>query len=170
VLTLAGGWLNLPALLPIGPVGLLEHWLEPVTGASSKVLAGAGHLDHSTEWVLVSVAVGVALIGIAIAFVAYRKPIADKANSPEDRGLLARAYGVDALVDAVIVRPVQALASVVLARGVDRGVDRGFSAGGSLLTRTAALMGARLQDGDIGKYAWMLAAGALALIAALTLS
>jgi NADH-quinone oxidoreductase subunit L len=31
-------------------------------------------------------------------------------------------------------------------------------------------MGTRLQDGDMGKYAWMLAAGALALIAALTLT
>jgi NADH-quinone oxidoreductase subunit L len=31
-------------------------------------------------------------------------------------------------------------------------------------------MGARLQDGDAGKYAWLLAAGAVALIAALTLS
>jgi len=77
---------------------------------------------------------------------------------------------VDALVDAIIVRPVQALAAVVLDRGVDRGVDRGFTAGGSLLTRTASLVGARLQDGDVGKYAWLLAAGALALIAAITLS
>jgi NADH-quinone oxidoreductase subunit L len=30
------------------------------------------------------------------------------------------------------------------------------------------LFGTRLQDGDVGKYAWMLAAGAIALIAALT--
>jgi NADH-quinone oxidoreductase subunit L len=58
----------------------------------------------------------------------------------------------------------------VLDRGVDRGVARGFSAGGSLLARTASLMGTRLQDGDVGKYAWLLAAGALALIAAITLS
>jgi NADH-quinone oxidoreductase subunit L len=170
LLTLAGGWLNLPALIPIGPVGLLERWMEPVTGASARVLAGAGHLDHATEMILVGVATGVAVLGIAIAFVLYRKPMADKAHSPEDTSLLARAYGVDGLVDAIIVRPVLALASVVLDRGVDRGVDRGFSAGGSLLSRTASLMGTRLQDGDVGKYAWLLAAGALALIAALTLS
>ena len=169
-LTLAGGWLNLPALLPIGPVGVLEQWLAPVTGASAARLSGGGHLDHNTEVVLVAIATGVALAGIVLAIVLYRKPISDKANAPEDTGLLARAYGVDALVDAMIVRPVQAFASVVLARGVDRQVDRGFSAGGSLLSRTAALMGARLQDGDAGKYAWLLAAGALALIAALTLS
>jgi NADH-quinone oxidoreductase subunit L len=30
-------------------------------------------------------------------------------------------------------------------------------------------VGSKLQDGDVGKYAWLLAAGALALLAALTL-
>ncbi|AMW04928.1 NADH-quinone oxidoreductase subunit L [Gemmatimonas phototrophica] len=170
LLTVAGGWLNLPALLPLGPVGALEHWLEPVTGASTKILGGTGHLSHNTEWMLVGIATGVAVVGIVISLVLYRKPMANKTDSPVDTSLLARAYGVDALVDTLIVRPVQLVASVVLDRGVDRGVDRGFSAGGSLLARTASLMGARLQDGDVGKYAWMLAAGALALIAALTLS
>jgi NADH-quinone oxidoreductase subunit L len=36
-LTVAGGWLNVPALIPIGPVGLLDKWLAPVTGASGVV-------------------------------------------------------------------------------------------------------------------------------------
>lgn len=169
-LTLIGGWLNLPALLPLGPVGVLERWLAPVTGASATKLAGAGHLDHGTELMLVSIAVGVAVLGIALAAMWYRKPMADKAHSPEDTSLLARAYGIDGLVDALIVRPISLLARVVLGRGVESGVDRTFSFGGSLLTRTATLVGTRLQDGDVGKYAWMLAAGALALIAALTLS
>ncbi|MFN9796803.1 MAG: NADH-quinone oxidoreductase subunit L [Gemmatimonas sp.] len=170
LLTVAGGWLNLPALLPMGPVCLLVQWLEPVTGTSARALSGAGHLDHTTELVLVGVAVGVALLGMTIAAVRYRQPGADQSAATKDTTLLARAYGVDALVDALIVRPVQAFAGVVLDRGIDRTVDRGFSAGGSLLSRTASLMGARLQDGDMGKYAWMLAAGALALIAALTLT
>ncbi|WP_337170657.1 NADH-quinone oxidoreductase subunit L [Gemmatimonas aurantiaca] len=170
VLTLIGGWLNLPALLPMGPVGVLEHWLAPVTAGSAARLAGEGHLSHETEWVLVGIATGVALLGIVLALVLYRKPMADKAHTPEDTSLLARAYGVDGIVDTVIVRPVSAVADTVLARGVDRGVDRTFSLGGSLLSRTASLMGNKLQDGDVGKYAWLLAVGALALIAALTLS
>lgn len=170
VLTLAGGWLNLPALLPLGPVGVLEHWLAPVTGASATRLAGSVHLDHNTELMLVGVATAVALLGIGLAFAQYRKPRADKANSPEETSLLGRAYGVDALVQGLVVRPMAAFADLVLARGVDRGVDRFFSAGGAMLTRTASLMGTRLQDGDVGKYAWLLAAGAVALIAALTLS
>ncbi len=169
-LTVAGGWLNLPALIPLGPVGILEQWLEPVTGSSAVRLAGTGHLDHGTETMLVAVATSVAVIGIVIALFGNRKPIADKAHSPVDEGLLARAYNVDGLVDTLIVRPISAFANVVLTRGVETGVDRAFSAGGSLLSRTAALVGSKLQDGDVGKYAWLLAAGALALLAALTLS
>ncbi len=119
---------------------------------------------------LVAVATTVAVVGIVIALLRYRKPIADKAHSPVDDSLLARAYHVDGLVDAIIVRPISAFANVVLTRGVETGVDRAFSAGGSMLSRTAALVGSKLQDGDVGKYAWLLAAGALALLAALTLS
>ncbi|HEY0930203.1 MAG TPA: NADH-quinone oxidoreductase subunit L [Gemmatimonas sp.] len=170
VLTLAGGWLNLPALIPIGPVGVLEHWLSPVTAESAARLAGEGHLSHEIEMVLVGIATGVAVLGIVIAAVLYRKPMADKAHAPVDDSLLARAYGVDDIVDTVIVKPVSAVADTVLARGVERGVDQTFSLGGSLLSRTASFMGSRLQDGDVGKYAWLLAVGALALIAALTLS
>jgi NADH-quinone oxidoreductase subunit L len=170
LLTLAGGWLNIPALLPIGPVGLLEHWLEPVTASSAARLAGSGHLDHATELVLVGIATSVAVLGMAIALLRYRKPMADKAHSPADRSLLASAYHVDAAVDAVIVRPFKAFAEVILTRGVERGIDGVFGAGGSLLSRTAALVGTKLQDGDVGKYAWLLAAGAIALLAALTLS
>jgi NADH-quinone oxidoreductase subunit L len=96
--------------------------------------------------------------------------MADKAHSPVDDSLLARAYHVDGLVNAILVRPISAFANVVLTRGVETGVDRAFSAGGSMFSRTAALVGSKLQDGDVGKYAWLLAAGALALLAALTLS
>ncbi|MFN8980840.1 MAG: NADH-quinone oxidoreductase subunit L [Gemmatimonadaceae bacterium] len=169
-LTLIGGWLNLPALLPWGPVGILERWLAPVTGTSAARLAGTGHLDHDTELLLLGIATGVAVLGIGMSVAWYRRPREDKAHSPEETSLLARAYGVDAVVQAVVVRPVHALADRVLARGVDRGVDRIFNAGGAVLTRTAALVGTKLQDGDAGKYAWLLVAGAVALIAALTLS
>lgn len=170
VLTLAGGWLNLPALMPLGPVGVLDNWLSPVTAGSAAQLAGDSHLSQSAEMILVSITTSVALAGIIIAMLLHRKPIQDKAHSPKDVSLLARAYGVDALVDKAILRPVGALADSVLARGLDRGVDQAFTAGGSLLWRTAALVGARLQDGDVGKYAWLLALGALALMAALMLS
>jgi len=172
LLALAGGWLNLPTLIPIGPVGALEHWLEPVVGASAARLSGTAKLSHGTEQVLVGIAIAAAVLGIAVAWVLYRRPLQDKAHSPADRGfagVLANAYNVDAAVDAAVVRPLDGLAGAVLTRGIDVGVDGTFSAGGGILSRTASLIGQRLQDGDVGKYAWLLAAGALAMLAALTL-
>jgi len=103
----------------------------------------------------------------------YRGDQPDKAHAPVDTGvagLLTRAYSVDAGVDAVIVRPINALAGSVFARGVEPGVDRTMSGGGTLLAWTASVFGSRFQDGDVGKYAWLIAAGALVVIAALSLS
>jgi NADH-quinone oxidoreductase subunit L len=169
LLTVAGGWLNLPLLMPWGRTGLLEHWLEPVVRTATTRLAPAQPLAHDTEWILVAIATGAAVVGILLAVVLYRKPLEDKSHSPAETSLLGRAYGVDAMVQGFIVRPLQWVARVVLDRGIDRTIDRSFSGGGSLIARTASLFGTRLQDGDVGKYAWMLAAGAIALIAALTL-
>jgi NADH-quinone oxidoreductase subunit L len=172
LLTMAGGWLNLPAWLPLGRTGALEAWLEPVTGASSARLSGSGQLTHQTEVTLVATAVLVALVGIVFAVVRYRGTTTDKSHSVPDTGIagvLTRAYGIDALLDRVLVRPINAFASIVLARGVDRGIDQSLSAGGSLFSKAAALFGARVQDGDVGRYAWMLAGGALAVLAAMAL-
>jgi NADH-quinone oxidoreductase subunit L len=172
VLTVIGGWLNLPELLPLGRTGLLEAWLSPVTGASALRLAGRSELPTSTEQILLGVAIGIAVLGIAFAAVRYRGATSDKAHALPDVGvaaLLAGAYHVDEALDAMVVGPVNAFANTVLTRGVDARLDGAFSAGGSLLTRTAALVGTRLQDGDVGKYAWLIAAGALAILAALTL-
>ncbi len=171
-LALVGGWLNLPEILPIGPIGLLEHWLEPVVGSSTLVLAGSSALSHNTELILVAVAVAVAVVGMGYGAFRYRGVIADKSGSPQDTGvagILNRAYGVDAAVSGIIVRPLNAFADIVLSRGVERGVDRGFSYSGGLFARAARLVGRRIQDGDVGKYAWLVAAGAVAMLAAFTL-
>src|SRR5262249_12807624 len=54
ILTVVGGWLNIPKFLPIGPIGGLEHWLEPVVGQSAlRVTNGVPpELPHSTEYAL----------------------------------------------------------------------------------------------------------------------
>ena len=173
LLTVAGGWLNLPALVPLGPAELLDHWLDPVTGASARLLSGAGELSHSTESALIAIAVGIGVVGIAIAVALFRRAIPAKTHASADTGLaalLASGYRIDDAINAVIVRPLHWLAATALARGIDAAVDRLFSASGTLLGRAAERSGERLQDGDVGKYAWFVAAGALAILAALTLA
>ena len=97
----------------------------------------------------------------------------DKENAPVDRGfagVLVNAYRIDALLDRVILQPLNSLTESVLGRGVDRGIDRLYSGSGTLLTRMAGLVGTRVQDGDVGKYAWLVAAGAVLMLAGLYFS
>jgi NADH-quinone oxidoreductase subunit L len=170
-LTVAGGWLNLPALLPIGPAHLLSDWLEPVTGAAGRTLAGTAHLDHSTELVLIGTAIAVALLGIGIAFARYRSPVARKVDAVPEVGvaaLLADAYRVDAGLDRVVVRPLGAFSARVLWQGIDVRLDRAFVRGGQTLSRWAGMAHDRLGEGDVGRYAWVIALGAIAMLAAFT--
>jgi NADH-quinone oxidoreductase subunit L len=167
MLTVAGGWLNLPALLPLGPVGVLDQWLAPVTGAASRQLGGSAHLAHDTEVILVGVAVTVALLGMGIGGWLARRPVLPKAQAPVDRSLLARAYDVDAWAERLVVAPVRRLAERVLAAGVERGIDGAASASGRGLLAAARAAGSRLQDGDVGRYTWWLAGGAVVLVALL---
>jgi NADH-quinone oxidoreductase subunit L len=171
LLTLVGGWLNLPALVPIGPAHLLGDWLEPVTGAAGRSLAGTAHLDHQVELVLIGVAAAVALLGIAAAFARYRSPLLPAAQAPEETGvaaLLRDAYRVDAGLDAAVVRPLGAFSARVLWQGIDRGIDQAFTTGGAALSRIAGAAHDRLGAGDAGRYAWVVAIGVVALLAAFT--
>ncbi len=171
LLTLGGGWLNLPELIPLGPLHLLSSWLDPVSGEASRALGGSLHLDHSTELVLVGTAVAVALLGIAIAVMKYRSPISNKDKAVPDAGvaaLLADAYRVDEGLDRTVVRPVYAFSTRVLWQGIDQNIDRAFVSGGRLLSRVAGQAHDALGGGDVGRYAWVIALGVLAVLAAFT--
>src|SRR5690606_20340932 len=100
LLSIGGGWLNLPALLgTLGPVGLLEHWLEPVVATASARLGGGPALEHSVEFVLIGVAVAIAVVGIVGAVVLLKPArLVPKSESPSEVGvqaLLADKFRVD---------------------------------------------------------------------------
>jgi NADH-quinone oxidoreductase subunit L len=177
VLSVAGGWLNVPAFLGmLGPVGALEHWLEPVVGDSQlRVTHGvAPHLAHSVEYTLVGAAVGIAVIGIVIAL--YRlKPaqLVPKSRAPEETGIarvLANKYYVDEAYDAAVVRPTYRVSRGLLWRGVDVGLIDGLAVNGSAyLARFVGWIGSRLQSGQLGTYAWALVIGVLAVLGAFSI-
>jgi NADH-quinone oxidoreductase subunit L len=177
VLSAIGGWLNLPALLPLGRVGTLEHWLDPVVGESEKLLAGpAAEATHAanTEVMLIGLAVLVAVAGIAIA--AFRlKPerLVPKAQAPEEEGferVLLNKYYVDEAYDRVIVNPTVQISRNVLWKGVDAGlIDGLFVNGSAALAKAFGWVGSRLQTGAVGTYAWVLVAGVIAVLGAVTL-
>jgi NADH-quinone oxidoreductase subunit L len=176
VATVAGGWLNLPALLPWGPTEGLEHWLEPVVGpATQRIAAASPEVPHGTEYALVGTAVAIGLLGIGLA-VALLKParLVPKEQAPEEQGIervLRDKFYVDELYDRTIVRPTLATSDKVLYQGLDMGIiDRLFVTGfGQKVPYLFALIGSRLQSGRVGNYAWVLLIGVIVVLGAFTL-
>jgi len=188
VLSLVGGWFNIPAVLPVGPIGALEHWLEPVVGESTLRAAGGTlpEASHSLEYGLIIAAILIALAGIGFAF-ARLKPgrLVPKAQAPAEHGferVLANKYFVDEAYDATLVQPVVGISRGLLWRGVDVGViDRltrlivqskdddaapGAVPMGGWMTRAVGYLGSQLQSGRVGTYAWVLVVGVLFVLGA----
>ena len=177
VLAAFGGWLNVPELLSaIGPVGSLEHWLEPVVGAATlrTTLGAAPEMAHQTELLLVGTAIAIAMAGIAFAVIRL-KPAAlvPKKDYPAAEGIdrvLENKYFVDEGYDAAFVRPTVGVSRAVLWKGVDAGIIDGlFVNGSALLMRAFGWMGSQLQTGQLGTYAWVLLIGAITILGAFTL-
>ncbi len=174
ILSIVGGAINLPAFLPGAQA--LHHWLEPVTGAASThiTLGEEAHLPAGTEAVLIGVAILVALAGIALAWIRLKPAsLVPKAQAPEATGiekLLENKYYVDEAYDRAIIKPVVGISRSVLWRGMDSGLIDGLVVNGSAyLMRAFGWLGARLQSGRLGTYAWVLVIGVLAVLGAFSI-
>ncbi len=176
VLSIVGGFFNLPAFMG-GMSQKLHHWLEPVTGqAALQITHGEeAHLALGTEFALIGLAVLIALGGIGYAF-SRLKPAAlvPKDQSPESTGIervLEHKYYVDEAYDKVIVRPIVGTSRRVLWRGMDAGlIDGLFVNGTAKLMEFFGWIGARLQSGQVGTYAWVLVIGVLAVLGAFSIN
>jgi len=173
-----GGWLNLPELVPLGPVGVFDRWLEPVLGSSTArvAVAAGGRTGESTtnEALLIGLAVLVGIAGIAFAYWRLKpERLVPKPEAPPEHGfdlVLANKYYVDEVYDRVIVTPTWQLSRNLLWRVIDNGlIDSFFVNGSAAVARAFGWVGSRIQTGAVGTYAWVLVIGVLAVLGAVTL-
>ncbi len=178
ILSAVGGALNLPALLhlPAGLTGGLEHWLHPVVGeAALHITHGApAEVSHSTELMLVGLAIVIAVAGVAFA-AARLKPeaLVPKAEAKPEQGfarVLENKYYVDEIYDDTVVEPTVTISKNILWKVIDQGIIDGLFVNGSAwLARGFAAIGSWLQSGQVGAYAWAIVVGVLAVLGAFTL-
>ncbi len=171
LLSIVGGWLNLPAFAGgLGHAERLHHWLEPVAARGAEIAAGLGTVAEaphgSVETTLVVVAIAVALIGLALGWTAtLRGRTVPAREAPAEHGiwkLLYHKYYVDELYDRFLVDPLVRLSRNVLWRKVDMGVIDGAGVNGSAgLSRALGWLGSRLQTGQVGVYVMLFLVGAL---------
>lgn len=176
ILTVVGGWLNLPKLIPIGPVEGLHHWLEPVVGRAQILVTNGRELEpsHSTEWFLIGVAVVIAVAGIVIAWTQLKPgrlvPKRDAQPSLGFARVLENKYFVDEGYEKAVIRPTVGISRNLLWRGVDAGLIDGLMVNGSAaVARFGGWIGSQFQSGQVGTYAWVLVVGVLAVLGAFTL-
>jgi NADH-quinone oxidoreductase subunit L len=178
VLSIAGGWLNLPEFAHgLGRTELLHHWLEPVTAPGNTVSGGLGTaavLPHGNlETGLVVLAILIAVAGLAIGwFTTLRAQIVAARAAPAERGmwkLIYNKYYVDELYDRFIVQPLVAFSRRVLWKAIDQGaIDEGGVNGAANLSRALGWLGSRLQTGQVGVYVVLFLVGALYVLGMVT--
>jgi NADH-quinone oxidoreductase subunit L len=166
ILSAAGGLINVPELFRGN--AWLHHWLEPVEHAGAALLPAA-HLSHSTEWVLIGIAVAIAVTGIVGAWRLLKPEALVLAKSaPAERGfarILRNKWYVDEIYDALIVRPLVWLSREVLWKRVDqRVVDGGAVNGAARGARALGWANRWLQTGQVGMYVAAFVVGVLLIL------
>lgn len=165
ILSALGGLIGIPEVF--GGSHWLAGFLAPVFEASASKSAHLT-LDHTTEYILMAVSVGVAIIAMLYAYNRYVKQAHIPANEITERSGLARLsynkFFIDEIYDALITRPLNALSGFFF-RTVDKaGIDglvNSFGKGAVEASKTFRL----LQSGMVGFYIFMMVAGILALLA-----
>ncbi|MEO5995582.1 MAG: NADH-quinone oxidoreductase subunit L [Chitinophagaceae bacterium] len=157
VLSVIGGLVGIPELFMKNGHSLGE-FLAPIF-AKSQQLHPAHQMDHSTEWMLLAVSIIIAVIGVVWGYARYSK-IADIKDATGLGKVLENKWYVDEIYDAIIVKPIRALAMFFnkifekyVVDGIVNGVGRSIQYG----SRQIRL----LQSGQVGNYILLMVFGIL---------
>jgi len=158
---LAIGSVVLGAVLVIG--GRFVSWLEPVVGSSEE------HDLAIPLWAITVIIVGVALIGVAIAYAMYlRRPVLVEAPTGSVLTRAARQdFYQDAFNESLFMRPGQYLTRFLVF--FDNRVVDGFVNGSAAMIGGGSARLRRWQTGFVRSYALSMLAGAVLVVGALVL-
>ncbi len=165
IFSVFGGLIGVPEVL--GGHHWLAQFLSPVLVYTKAVSEEAVSLDHATEYVLMGVSIGAALLAISIAYVTYvsRKvlPISDAENRSILSKLSYHKFYIDEVYETLIVRPLDVL-STFFYKVIDKlGID-GLVNGAGTTTKEASKTLRLIQSGNVGFYIFMMVAGIVALL------
>ena len=153
-LSIAGGAIQLPFS---HSTKFLEHWLEPVIHHSEVSIAGSW--AESNKWLLLVVAVLIAVSGVVASVAVYAK---GKFKIIEPK-ILADAWRYDSAVSAIVGGPGHAAFGGIAA--FDAKVVDGAVNGIGTEVRAASGLLRKMQNGLVRSYAFVIGLGAVLLLA-----
>lgn len=162
ILSLVGGLLNLPELFTHDHAQWLKHWLSPVLGNAQDDLH---HPSHSTEWMLMGLAVSVFIA----AFLYTRNKYISHASVPEEDAEMtgaakwsAHKFFVDELYDKVFVRSSESLGSTM--NKADSGIFAGLMGWVSSGISYMSGLFSKVQNGRIQYYLLYMVIGVILML------
>jgi len=153
-LSIVGGAMQLPFSKS---THFLEHWLEPVVHHSEVSIADTW--AYSNKWLLLVVAIVIAVSGVVAAIAVYSK---GKFKIVEPK-ILADAWRYDSAVSSIVGGPGRAAFGGVAA--FDAKVVDGAVNGIGLEVRAASGLLRKIQSGLVRSYAFVIGLGAVVLLA-----
>ncbi|PLX79030.1 MAG: NADH-quinone oxidoreductase subunit L [Desulfuromonas sp.] len=169
-LAVIGGYIGVPAIL--GGANHIHHFLEPVFGQAQKLHAIEAHGSHATEYGLMGISVGIAVIGIFGAWFMYVKnPEMPKQLVAKFKWLHTAIFNkwfVDELYDAMFVNATKR-AGRICWKGFDLPIIDGIVNGVGWLVRGFSAALRYTQSGQIHSYAMAMVIGAVIIVAAYVL-
>jgi len=153
-LSIVGGAMQLPFSKS---THFLEHWLEPVVHHSEVSISGTW--AYSNKWLLLVVAILIAVSGVVAAIAVYAK---GKFKIIEPK-ILADAWRYDSAVSAIVGGPGRAAFGGVAAFDA-KVVDGAVNGIGSEVRAASGLL-RKVQNGLVRSYAFVIGLGAVVLLA-----
>ena len=160
ILAVVGGWIGIPEVLMHGG-HRLEAFLEPIFEKSNQISV-KHELSHATEYTLMAVSVGGALIALLFAWNKFSKYQKAEINETGIGKVIANKWYVDELYDKMIVQPLQSLATFfnqVIEKNIIDGLVNGVGKAVQYGSRQIRL----LQSGLVGTYILLMVVGMLIL-------
>jgi len=161
VLAVVSGFIEVPHVFVHEGANWFSHYLSGVIAVPE-----ASHLDASTEFALMGIALGLVILMIIITYVIY---VAKKTVPPAEENLSAldklsyNKFYVDEIYDAVIGKPVALLSSFSSSIIEKQIIDRFVNLSGQavqLSSKTLRLV----QSGNINTYATLMVIGIVVLL------
>ena len=167
ILSAVGGFIGVPEAL--GGTHQLAEFMSPLFDAARQVnpeAFAATTLSHSEEYMLMGISVAVALVAAVVAYVMYMSRNAVPAPESQARtgleNVVYHKYYIDELYDAVFVKPMRTLSSLLASFG-EFFIDL-FVEGSGKLVKGLANVGRQTQTGSVGHYVFAMVIGIMVIL------